>query len=300
MLSIDALNERFAIPDVARFEAGRGGLTRLAVTAPAADGHVYLHGAHVAHYQPRGHGPVLFLSNKSFFETGKAIRGGVPVIFPWFGPRDGDGAAMHGFVRTRPWEVRAVRREGDAVVASFSIASDDQTRAIWPNDFEIFFDVSFGRSLAMQLNVRNTSSQAITFEEALHTYFAVGDVRTIALEGLGGAEFVDKNVDYRRSTQEEAILKLAGPVDRVYLNTAATCIISDPVNHRRITVEKTNSNATVVWNPWSDRIVSLADLDAQLWPNFLCVETCNVREHAITLPAGGVHSMGATITSQPA
>ena len=130
MPSIEELNRRFLIPDVARFEAGRGGLTRLAVTAPAAEGHLYLHGAHVAHFQPRGFGPVLFLSAKSFFEMGKAIRGGVPVIFPWFGPREGGGEGpMHGLVRTTEWTVAEVRQAGDGVAVTMTLTSSDPTRA---------------------------------------------------------------------------------------------------------------------------------------------------------------------------
>src|SRR3954463_10088855 len=129
MASIDELNKSFAIPDVASFEHGTGDLPRLTITAPAAEGHIYLHGAHVAHFQPRGKPPVLFLSTRSNFADGKPIRGGVPIIFPWFGPRPSDNSQMHGIVRTRAWEVVEVKRAGDGVRASFSIRSDESTRA---------------------------------------------------------------------------------------------------------------------------------------------------------------------------
>src|SRR5207249_1231571 len=148
-----------------------------------------LHGAHVTHFQPRGRGPVLFLSGKSAFAPGKPIRGGVPIIFPWFGPRAGDPANLHGFVRTRPWNVSEVRQAGDTVRASFALASDEQTRAIWPHDFELRFSATFGPSLEMELEVKNTSGQPIQFEEALHTYLAVGDVRAATIDGLAGTPF---------------------------------------------------------------------------------------------------------------
>ena len=296
MPTIDDLNARFRIPTIARFEAGRGGLTRLAVTGPVADGHVYLHGAHVAHYQPHGSGPVLFLSGKSFFEAGKAVRGGVPVIFPWFGQRqDGEGP-MHGLVRTMEWAVERVEQVGENVVAALSIASDEQTRAAWPHDFALRFEVTFARSLEMKLHVRNTGSSEFRFEEALHTYFALGDVRAAPISGLAGATYFDKNQGLERRVDEAGVLQLTGPTDRVYAATTAACAIDDKVNRRRITVAKQNSNSTVVWNPWSDKITSFADLDAQEWPGFVCIETCNVRDDAITLAPGASHTMGATIT----
>src|SRR5438067_12687170 len=109
MPTIDQLNERFAIPKLARFRAGQNDLPLLSITSPQAMVHIYLHGAHVAHYHPAGtQPPVLYLSPTSAFESGKPIRGGVPIIFPWFGPRQGDPTSLHGFVRTRTWEVRQV------------------------------------------------------------------------------------------------------------------------------------------------------------------------------------------------
>jgi glucose-6-phosphate 1-epimerase len=125
---------------------------------------------------------------------------------------------------------------------------------------------------------------------------AVGDVRTVTIDGLSGTAYLDKNRGMDQYRQDEPTLKLTGPTDRVYLNTAAACVIDDKVNSRRITVAKENSNSTVVWNPWADKIVSMADLDAAQWPSFLCVETCNVKSCAIDLPAGATHSLRATIS----
>jgi glucose-6-phosphate 1-epimerase len=296
MPTIDELNKSFAIPGVAQFDEGGGGLPRLVITTPAAEGHVYLHGAHVTHFQPRGTQPVLFLSARSSFEDGKPIRGGVPVIFPWFGPR-GDGLPMHGFARTRSWEVEQVRAEGDVAAATFVLRSDGQTRAIFPNDFQLRFTATFAQSLEMKLEVKNTSREPMQFEECLHTYFAIGDVRQIAIAGLGQTDYLDKTLDHKRLTQAEPQLKLAGQVDRVYVGTRTTCVIDDAANPRKITVAKENSDATVVWNPWSDRVHTMADLDPEAWPRFVCVETCNVKEHALTLPPGGTHVMRATIST---
>lgn len=304
MPTIDDLNRQFSIPDVARFEAGRGGLTRLAMTGPAADAHLYLHGAHIAHYQPRGRGGVLFVSSRSFFEPGKAIRGGIPVIFPWFGQRSDTGAAagagaaapMHGLVRTMEWTVADVSITGDAVNVALTFDSSDDTRADWPHDFKLRLLASFGSALHVELQVNNTGSTAFSFEEALHTYFAIGDVRSSPITGLCGRPYLDKNRNHERFTDDAGVLQLNGPTDRVYQSAPGDCLIDDKINTRHINLRKTNSQSTVVWNPWSDRITSFADLDAQEWPGFVCVETGNVKEHAVTLAAGAMHAMGMSIT----
>jgi glucose-6-phosphate 1-epimerase len=300
MLTLDELNQRFGMGKVARFEKGRGGLARLVVRSPLAQGEVYLYGAHVTDFQPAGQKPVLFLSEKSEFATGKAIRGGVPVIFPWFGPRLEDPSQMHGFVRMQVWEVREVAQTSEGGVrAVFEIASNGQTRAIWGHDFELTFAVTFGQSLRMELTVKNTSSEQWSFGEALHSYFAVGDVRQVAVDGLGSATYVEKFSGPGHLKQEPQVLEMVGPTDRVYLGTQATCIVHDRANKRKITIAKTNSNSTVVWNPWSDAIGKFSDLDPQAWTRFLCVETCNVWDFAPVLAAGQSHALGATISVQP-
>jgi D-hexose-6-phosphate mutarotase len=108
---------RTEIPDRAITESGASGLSRVAVTTPLANAHVYLHGGHITQYQPVTGGSVLFLSRSSLFACGKAIRGGVPIIFPWFGARAGDpGATMHGFARTSEWELEELDCAEDEVV----------------------------------------------------------------------------------------------------------------------------------------------------------------------------------------
>ena len=288
MPSIDELNGKFAIQDVARFETGNGGLPCLRIASPACEGEIYLHGAHVTHFQPRGHEPVLFVSSRSNYADGKPIRGGVPVIFPWFGPRADDAAApMHGLVRTRSWDVEGVTRAGDGVRVVMTTATPDA---------QVRFAVTFAAALAMELPVRNASSQPLRFEEALHTYFAVADVRAITIDGLGGTEFLDKEKGHSRFRQAEPRLKLAGVTDRVYVNTPATCVIDDPGKSRRITIAKEHSASTVVWNPWDEKIKTMADLDPSEWTKYVCVETCNVKENAVTLAPGAPHTLRATIS----
>src|SRR6185436_10117829 len=150
-----------------------GGLPRAVLRTADGEAHVYLHGAHVTHWHPRGHAPVLFMSAHTRFAPDTALRGGVPVIFPWFGPRAGDAQApAHGFARRRAWRLQ---REGDDDL-ELALDADAASRAVWPHDFSLRLRVALGAQLTVTLAVTNPSSAPWTYEEALHTYVAVGDV----------------------------------------------------------------------------------------------------------------------------
>jgi len=300
--SIDSLNERFAIAGVLKFEAGSGGLIRAAVGGPLAEGHVYLHGAHVTHHRPAGQRALLFLSARSRFAAGQAIRGGVPVIFPWFGPRAGHPEAPdHGFARTREWAVESVTSAKDGAVAvTLALEADDATRPTWPHEFRIRHRVVFGERLEMTLEVENRSSHPFDFEEARHTYLLVGDVGQVTITGLGGGVYIDKTEGMRRKTLAAHPLRLNGTTDRVFLDTRATCTVIDPVLARRIVVEKTGSTTTVVWNPWLEKASTMADLGNEQWRSMLCVEAANAADNAVHLAGGERHAMRVVIGTEAA
>jgi glucose-6-phosphate 1-epimerase len=296
MSDIESLRRQFAIPDVVELDAAKGGLTRINVRAPAADAHVYLHGAHVTHFQPAGQQPVLFLSDQSRFEPGKAIRGGVPIIFPWFGAKSDDPAApMHGFARTVEWELMAVRQgaAGDVRLVLETRASD-ATRKLWPHEFILRYTVCVAKALELTLEVIAGSADLI-FEEALHTYLALGDVRNASIEGLAERAYLDKTDGMRRKIQPAGPMVIGGETDRVYLDTSDTVRVNDASVKRRISIQKEGSASTVLWNPWIDKARSLADLGDAQWPRMLCVETANVTSDRIVLPAGTSHAMSASI-----
>jgi glucose-6-phosphate 1-epimerase len=192
---------RFEIPGKAVFEPGSGELPRLAVNSSLARAHIYLHGAHVTHFQPRDAAPVLFLSEKSWFAAGKPIRGGVPVIFPWFGPHASiPDAPAHGFARTADWEVESLSIDSDDVVTVvLRLDAKQANHPAWPHDFALQYRIVIGRTLTLTLEVENTSTAPFPFENALHTYFAVGDVRQTATTGLAQTSYLDKTDGMQRS-----------------------------------------------------------------------------------------------------
>ena len=285
--------EKFAVSKKVKFEAGPNGLLRAAVTTPLASATVYLYGAHVTHYQAAKQKPLLYLSPRSVFERGKAIRGGVPVCFPWFGPRSGDATSpMHGFARTAVWTVEAIKENADGgVTLTFVLEPNDVMLKTWPFKFALRHRVTVGESLEMLLEVQNQSPQPFRFEDAQHTYLAVSDVRNVTVSGLGGNIYVDKADGMKHKQQGTEGIRFGGETDRVYTNVSKGCTVEDPRGERRIVVEKSGSETTVLWNPWEEKAGTLADLGAEEWPKFLCVETANASHNAVLLRPNQRHQM---------
>jgi glucose-6-phosphate 1-epimerase len=287
---------RHEIPGVAKFIDTSGGLVRLDITTALATAEIYIHGAHVAAFQPVGQAPGLFLSSKSHLTPGKAIRGGVPLIFPWFGPHPTrTELPAHGFIRTSEWDLESLEQSADGGVhLALRFASNDATRAMWPHEFALRFRISIGAALEMTLETENTSSSPFTFEDALHTYLTVADVTEINVRGLSGVEFIDKTAGGQRFREGSEPIRIRRETDRLYLNTTSICSVDDFSLARRIVVEKSGSNSTVVWNPWQGKGMSLADLGPE-WPGMICIETVNAADNAVTLQPGARHSTRALI-----
>lgn len=279
-----------------RVAAGPGGLARATLATRHGDAEVCLQGAHVTHWQPRGTAPVLFLSSRAEMAPGRPIRGGVPVVFPWFATRAGAPAApAHGFARTRPWRLDTVEQAGDAVTLTLLLEADETTRRLWPHDFLLRYRITLARALTLALEVVNTSSEPWGFENALHTYLAVGDVAAVTVEGLAGAPFIDKTDGMRRKRQDEARLRITAETDRVYVGARGRCIVDDPARGRRLVIDKHGSATTVVWNPWAEKAAAVPDLGPGEWRHMLCVETANAADDALRLAPGERHEMVATL-----
>jgi glucose-6-phosphate 1-epimerase len=292
------LNRQFALVNALRFEAAPGGLTRAVISTPLAEAEIYQQGAHIAHWAVRGRKPVLFMSTKSFLATGKPIRGGVPIIFPWFGPRSGDKPGpAHGFARTALWSVEsATLLDSGAVEIAFGFAADEASRTLGFDAFAVRFTATIGSELSMSLDVSNRSEAPLVFEEALHSYFAVSGIRDISVHGLEGTTYIDKTDGLSRKVQPDAPIRIAKETDQVHLNSTAACVISDPPWERRIVISKTGSNSTVVWNPWIAKAAAFQDMAPDEWQAMICVETANVAVNAVTLAAGASHRLTTIIT----
>jgi D-hexose-6-phosphate mutarotase len=254
---------------------------------------VYLQGAHVTHFQRHDEQPILFLSREAVFAPGKAIRGGVPVILPWFGPRE--GKAMHGFARTHPWELLEVGLSGDDVARLRYRLPETPEAAEWPR-FVAEFEVLVGHTLEMELKVTNVDdARDLPLESCLHTYFAVSDIVNADVCGLRGVKYLDALDGFREKTEAEAAVKFTGEVDRVYFNSPDTVEIVDHGWGRVIEVAKSDSLSTVVWNPWIEKSKRLTDCADDDYLRMVCVESGNVKQNQTLLKPGQAATLGVAI-----
>ena len=291
---LDSLNARFAISGHVFFSQSAPGLPLIEIQTPHASARVALQGAQVLTWQPTGQKPVLWVSKATLYAPGKAVRGGVPVCWPWFGARE--GLPAHGFVRTRLWEVRETRCDATGqVVLRLGTTYDADTRALWDHAFDLELIVTVGQTLSMALVTRNTGTAPFTVTDALHTYFCVGDIAQAKVQGLDGCDYLDKVQHFAQARQTGAV-EFTGETDRIYIDTTADCLIEDPAWGRRIHVAKQGSGSTVVWNPWREREKALPDMAAGEHREMLCVETCNAGPDQVTLTPGTTHTLAALIS----
>lgn len=299
--------DRADLPAGVDIVEGEGGLRTVRVRTDTVRAEVFLLGAQVVGWQPEGCGQVLWMSKTSNTEVGKAVRGGIPVCFPWFGAGvDGNQAPGHGLLRLVEWPLVEATQSGAGVRLVFEVTDQDvrdglaqtqvsdEVRAAAENvaPFRVRYAITLGAYLRLEFTVENTGAAPFTFEEALHTYFRVGHAREVRIEGLGGAEYFDKVTG--EDAVQEGELMLTGFTDRVY-RCVDQVTMHDPGLRRAILIYDEEAANTVVWNPWRERSEEMADIHEGAWPGFVCVESANALRDAITLEPGERHTMKVRI-----
>lgn len=292
MYSIAELNKRFGIADKLEFTPLADGLQAAHIQSSLCEARVSLQGAQVLDWTPAGEKPVVWLSPGASFIKGKSVRGGVPVCWPWFGAHEAQADyPAHGFARTVAWEVLSSEALADERVRlHFRLLVDDTINSMWPDTTPLELTISMGKSLELELLTRNEASQPIRLSEALHTYFAVGDIRQVHVSGLEDGDYLDKTEGFARKRQQGDI-SFNSEVDRVYLATERQCVIDDPVWQRRIVIDKRGSRSTVVWNPWLEKARAMGDMGEQGYLSMVCVESGNAASDVVTIAPGDEHRL---------
>jgi len=276
--------------------AGNAGLLKFIVTTKVSTAEIYLHGAHVTGFQKNGEPPLLFLSAKSYFADGKGIRGGIPICFPWFGNRD--GSPSHGFARITEWQLVKTSAAADGIVTLQFALPEIPGRDAWKN-LRTEFVVTVSDTLTMELIAANDSCDAtLEIENCLHTYFHVGDIGAVSIDGLHGAHYLDNaaGVNGELKTQSESPLRITKETNRLYLDTTTAVEICDENLKRVIRVEKSGSHSTVVWNPWTTQKLP-DDFDPAEHKIMVCVESGNVKQNKILLAPGKASALKVILSS---
>jgi D-hexose-6-phosphate mutarotase len=288
---------RLEIPGRVEIVNGHGGLPLVKVRTPWSTAEIYLHAAHITGFQKNGEPPLLFLSAKSYFADGKAIRGGVPICFPWFGPRDGEPA--HGFARFMAWELIQATAAADGVVTIHFALPKIPSRPAW-QALRTELIVTVAETLTMELVATNEScDETFSIENCLHTYFQIGDLNQISLTGLQGTPFDDfaAGAAGARKVENDSVLRIAKETNRVYPDNTATVEIHDAKLKRTIRVEKSQSNSTVVWNPWTTQKLP-DDFDPAEYTQMVCVESGNVKQNKLSLAPGKTAALKVVLHSE--
>jgi D-hexose-6-phosphate mutarotase len=286
---------KHGIPGRVAIASGNGGLTKIVVTTKTSTAEIYLHGAHITHFQKNGEPPLLFMSAKSYFADGKGIRGGIPICFPWFGNRDGEPS--HGFARITEWQLIKTSAAADGAVTLQFALPEIPGRDAWKN-LRTEFVVTISNTLTMELIAANDGcDDALEIENCLHTYFHVGDIADVVIRGLKSARFLDKTDNGVEKMETHDALPIVAETNRIYHDTPETLVIMDTKFHRCIRVEKSGSADTVIWNPWTTQL--MPDFDPAEHKYMVCLESGNVGRNKISLAPGKSSSLKVILSSSP-
>ena len=287
-MNTEQLNTEYAIPGQLKFIQGGGGLPFIEVTTANSSALISVYAGQVLSFRPAGEvDDLMFLSEKAYYQTGKAIKGGAPVCWPWFGADpQGLGRPAHGFVRNRMWNVVATEiTVSGSIRVILGLEDTPETIEIWPQSFTLMLEITVGRSLNLELVTRNTGDQLFPVTQAFHTYFKVGDISQVSVSGLEDTDYIDK-------VDNSALKKQIGPVvineevDRIYLGVRDELVINDIALNRRIRIRSGGSKTAVVWNPWAKISADMADLQDNDYRNLLCAETTNAATDVVEVSPG--------------
>ena len=289
------LNERFGIPGQLKFSQGDNGFVLIHINSDFAQATISTYGGQVLAFQPVNETEdLLFVSKLARFESGIAIRGGIPICWPWFGPDpNNSGGLSHGLVRTRQWQVRNTVSEKDgAMTVILSINDSESTWKIWPHSFDLSIIITIREALTLELKTHNTSTTPFTLTQALHTYFRVEECQRAQVTGLENTPYIDKTDDEKQKFQQEAVT-VTQEVDRIYTNVTSGLLLEDFAMSRNIQIQSENSKTAIIWNPWIHKAATMSDFGDDEFKSMLCIETANAGLDMITIPENSEYSLMA-------
>ncbi|MEC6882397.1 D-hexose-6-phosphate mutarotase [Photobacterium piscicola] len=268
------------------------GVKIIRIIHPMVEAGISLHGGHLLWFKPAGEKDVIWLSDNAEFDLTKAVRGGIPVCWPWFGKA---GTPSHGFARTSEWTLSQHRENEHGVIVSLTLEDNQQTREIWPHKFHNQITFEMNAELKVSLSSTNTDTQPWSFGGALHTYFNIADINNISITGMGHT-YLD-STQAGKACQGSDVLTFSAETDRVYTQPQPTILIADKNNQRTIAVTNDGDNAAVIWNPWQQLSISMADMANNSFETMVCVES-TIHTPTIELQPGQSHTLATRIAIQ--
>jgi len=234
-----------------------------------------LHGGHLIHFQQKHQAPLIYLSERAIFNESTAIRGGVPICWPWFSKAKetlGVNLPSHGFARISKWVVSAISEDSNGVNIDFILASNAETKQLWDHDFLLTLKASLSDSVTLDLVTKNTGTQDFSYSGALHTYLCVENIMQCPTKLIVNAE-----------------------LDSIHQTNEGDVMIKDTDNQRNIAVTNLGNDSVVVWNPWVDKSAAMADMSDNGYQNMLCIESAITAKNGVLVKAGELHTLSTVI-----
>lgn len=274
------------------FDKLSNGFEYVAVQNASATAKIALQGAHLFHYCKTNQEPLLWLSDISYYEQGKAIRGGIPICWPWFGFHKDKTLPQHGFARTSMWEfINSNEPDTKSSSVLFRLQHSDETLKMWNHKFDLELKITISDSLKLELKTTNLDDKEFTITQALHTYFAVSDISKVSVSGLNKKPYLDA-LTLKQEIQNGDIF-FSSEVDRVYQEVESEMILRD--KNREISIMNSCSSSVVVWNPWVEKTKKMSAMREDAYKNMLCIESSNAYDDAVIIKSDCSHTLGAII-----
>lgn len=268
---------------------------------------IFLQGAQLSHYQRLGETPIIWCSEHCDYSQGQALRGGIPICWPWFGalalnpdtvkqqvPASEADIPAHGIVRNLLWQLQAIDIIDDNTTRlTLTLSLEKNQQPLWPYACDLKLVINVADTLSMEFEVHNRSDKTIAFSSALHTYFQIEAIAQVRIEGLDQLDYIDCLDDWSEHQQTGPLI-IDREVDRIYRNTQQPLTIHDG-STRTIYVHSSGSNSAIVWNPWIEKSKRLSNFADDAYQRMLCIETANAEQDFIQLAAGKKHQLGLTI-----
>ncbi|MCE2570035.1 D-hexose-6-phosphate mutarotase [Motilimonas eburnea] len=272
------------------------GVEFVKVQHPKAQACFTLHGAHLIHFQAQDQAPAIWLSKTAIFDNKKAIRGGVPICWPWFGapaPSLGEGLPSHGFARNSLWQLGDIKEDEQQVVISFTLTDSPATHSLWPHQFELTLTAIISDTLQLSLITKNTGSQPLQYLAALHTYLNISAPEQVEVTGLGPT-YID-SLDNKAIKNAAANLTLSGPVDSLYIEPTNIVKLADSGLARELNITSQGHDTIVAWTPWVEGAKSMGDMPDDGYQTMVCLEAA-ITGNAVTVAPGESHLLSTTIS----
>lgn len=293
MPEINALNRKYGAPGRIAFRLSRHGMPEAVLVNGYGSCEISLYGGQVLDYRPTGHAPVLFTSKASFHESGRQIRGGIPLCWPWFGTPPGQGLPRHGFARLQSWEVLSSSYGSEQSEITIGLRDSECSRKLWPHRFELVQKITLSDNLAVEVSSFNPGEQPFEISQSIHPYFKIRDIGRISVSGLEGCSYTDLLTGEKRRRQEPPTIN--SETYEIYDAQDHALAIRDEGLGRDILMTYGGMDKVILWNPWREKARTLEDFGDEEYTGMITAAPATLPEEPTVVQPGTGSTVKAAI-----